>query len=272
MEKDPFRTRDHVADFDDHVAAYTALSRETRASLPMVADVAYGDGRFETLDLFLPAAGADGRRPVHLFIHGGYWRMFAKEDFSFVANTVTAAGAIAAVMDYALMPAVRMATIVDQVRRAAGWLRANANTYGGDPERLTVGGHSAGAHLSTVLFQAGQPPLRGAFLLSGVYDLVPLQTSFLAPLIAITDEEARDFSPLTQRHATDAPIHILLGERETAPFHDQAEAFRKRLARDGLHVTRTVLPGADHMSAVRQLSDPGSDAGQALAQLIAASA
>nr|WP_210272826.1 alpha/beta hydrolase [Chthonobacter rhizosphaerae] len=255
------------------MAAYAALSRETRASLPMVADVAYGDGPEEKLDLFLPDS-SDGARPVHLFVHGGYWRMFSKEDFSFVARTVTAAGAIAAVMDYALMPNVRMATIVDQVRRAATWLHANTGLYGGDPDRLTVGGHSAGAHLCTFLLRAGKaaPPVRGAFLLSGVYDLAPLQASFLAPLIALTDEEVRSFTPLTQSHATGAAVHILVGDEETAPFHDQAAALDERLARDGLHVTRTLLARTNHMSAVLNLSDPDTDAGRSLSGLITGSA
>lgn len=147
---DPFRTRDHVPDFDRHVADYAARSAATRARLPMRADIAYGPAPAERLDLFLPppdrATGA-----VHMFIHGGYWRMFAKEDFSFVAETVTQAGAIAAIVDYALMPAVRMETIVAQVRRACDWIVQNIGALGGDPAQLTISGHSAGAHLAALL-------------------------------------------------------------------------------------------------------------------------
>jgi len=86
--------------------------------------------------------------------------------------------------------------------------------------QLTVSGRSAGAHLCTFLLRAGEaaPPVRGAFLLSGVYDLAPLQASFLALLIALTDEEVLSFTPLTQRHATGAAIRILVGDEETGPF------------------------------------------------------
>ncbi|RVD46717.1 alpha/beta hydrolase, partial [Mesorhizobium sp. M8A.F.Ca.ET.023.02.2.1] len=124
MSKDPFRTRDHVADFDDIVADIVARSAATRASLPMLADVAYGSHEAERLDLFFPE-GPRKDLPVHIFIHGGYWRMFTKSDYSYVAETVTSAGAIAVVIDYALMPAVRMAAIVDQVRRARQWVQDN---------------------------------------------------------------------------------------------------------------------------------------------------
>nr|WP_244635678.1 alpha/beta hydrolase [Chthonobacter albigriseus] len=213
--------------------------------------------------------GAARPRPVHLFVHGGYWRMFSKSDFSFVSRTVTAAGAIAAVMDYSLMPAVRMAVIVDQVRRAARWLQDHARSYGGDPDRITVGGHSAGAHLCTFLLDSDRgKSLRGAFLLSGVYDLAPLQSSFLAPLIGITDEEVRSFSPLARHHAAGGPVRIIHGDQETEPFHSQAAAFRSRLVAQHVDATRTILANANHMSCVLQLDDPASEAGRSLTELL----
>ncbi len=90
MDKDPFRTRYHVPEFDDIVAEIRRRSAETRAKIPMVADVAYGADRRETLDLFFPE-GRRNRLPVHIFIHGGYWRMFSKRDYSCIADTVAAA-------------------------------------------------------------------------------------------------------------------------------------------------------------------------------------
>ncbi len=154
---DPFRTRDHVPGFDAHVRAFAERSAATRARLPMLADVPYGPWPEETLDLFFPAPDvASGA--VHMFVHGGYWRMFSKNDFSFVAETVTRAGAIAAIIDYALMPAVRMDVIVNQVRRAKSWIDAHIAEYGGDPCRLTVSGHSAGAHLCSLIMGARGVP------------------------------------------------------------------------------------------------------------------
>ncbi|TGV13096.1 alpha/beta hydrolase, partial [Mesorhizobium sp. M4B.F.Ca.ET.143.01.1.1] len=85
MTKDPFRIRDHVAEFDDIVAEIVRLSAEVRLRLPMVADIAYGPDATETVDLFFPQGKRD-RLPVHMFIHGGYWRMFSKRDYSCVAD------------------------------------------------------------------------------------------------------------------------------------------------------------------------------------------
>ncbi|MBZ9771655.1 alpha/beta hydrolase [Mesorhizobium sp. CO1-1-8] len=269
MSKDPFRTRDHVADFDDIVADIVTRSAETRATLPMSADIAYGEGEGERLDLFFPP-GARRDLPVHIFIHGGYWRMFSRSDYSYVANTVTEAGAIAVIVDYALMPEFRMAAIVDQIRRAKQWVLDNIVAHGGDPARLSVSGHSAGAHLATFLFEKTPMPsgIGAALLLGGLYDLKPLQTSFLQPLIGITDEEATAFTPMTRWHDPETAATILVGDQETSPFHQQAADFGKRLRAQGHLVRDLRLNDRNHMNSVRDLGISGTQAGDCLMAMI----
>jgi arylformamidase len=271
MPGDPFRIRDHVAAFDDIVAEIVRRSATTRAGIPMAADVPYGPGAAETLDLFFPP-GARRALPVHVFIHGGYWRMFSKRDYSYVADTITRAGAIAVIVDYALMPAVRMAAIVDQVRGAAHWVRSTIADHGGDPRRLTISGHSAGAHLATMLFAGDNEPsgIGAALLLGGLYDLKPLQRSFLAAEIAITDEEVARFTPLTHHHDRAVSVAVAVGAEETPPFHSQADAFAGHLKAQGLDVSRTILTAADHMSSVRDLGVSGTEAADLLTEIIRA--
>lgn len=266
---DPFRTRDHVPDFDRHMASYATRSAATRARLPMLSGIAYGPSPAERLDLFLPppdrATGA-----VHMFVHGGYWRMFGKEDFSFVAETVTQAGAIAAIIDYALMPAVRMETVVAQVRRAGDWIVQNIGAHGGDPARFTISGHSAGAHLAALLLDDSPPGrIGGALLLSGIYDLAPLQGSFLKELIGITDEEVARFSPMRRTYLPGSALSLLVGERETAPFHEQADAFTAQLGQADVSASHATITGADHMSIVADLGTPETEAARRLARCIA---
>ncbi|AZO74460.1 MAG: alpha/beta hydrolase [Mesorhizobium sp.] len=270
MAKDPFRTRDHVVEFDDIVAEIRRRSAETQAKVPMVADVAYGRDSAETVDLFFPEGKRD-RLPVHMFIHGGYWRMFSKNDYSYIAETVTSAGAIAIIVGYALMPAVRLATIVDEVRRARQWVHDHIANHGGDPGQLTVSGHSAGAHLATMLFNDGSRPsgIKGTFLLGGIYDLKPLQDSFLAAEIAITDEEVEQFSPIDHRFDPSVEVELSVGAHETRPFHDQAATFAENLEKQGLTVSRTSLAAANHMSSVRDLGLAGTQAAASLARLLA---
>ena len=267
MAKDPFRTRDHVPEFDDIVAEIRRRSAETRTKIPMVADVAYGADRGETLDLFFPEGERD-RLPVHIFIHGGYWRMFSKSDYSYVAETVTKAGAMAVILGYALMPAVRMATIVDQIRRARRWVDEHIASHGGDPGMLTVSGHSAGAHLATTLFDDDSRPsgIKGVLLLGGIYDLKPLQTSFLANEIAITDEEVELYSPINHRFDPSVRVEIAVGSDETLPFHRQATSFTDSLQQQGLSAFQTNLVAANHMSSIRDIGSAGTQTAALLAR------
>lgn len=268
---DPFRIRDHVADFDAIVGDILARSAATRERLPVVADIAYGDGPSETLDLFFPAERRS-EMPVHMFIHGGYWRMFSKRDYSCIADTITASGAIAVIVDYALMPTVRMATVVDKVRRARDWVIANIADHGGDPGRLTVSGHSAGAHLASFLFTGDQraSTIRAALLLGGLYRLEPLRHSFLQAEIALTDWEVGAFTPMTHEHDPATAITMLVGADETPPFHEMADEFALRLRSHGSHVLRRDIAERNHMDSVRDLAIAGSEAGRALGDLIRA--
>jgi arylformamidase len=269
---DLFRTRDHVPDFDDKVLEYKRLSAETRNELQVIADLPYGPAPGQRLDLFVPTSAPSAKGaglPVHIFIHGGYWRMFSKDDFSFVARTVVSAGAIAVVLDYDLMPSVRLAEIVRQVRGARTWVADNIHLYGGDASRLTVSGHSAGAHLATFLFTEGEEMLpRAALLLGGVYNIRPLRQSFLQPLIQLTDDEACQFSPIDKRFQPTVDTAILYGERETLPFRAQATGLAWQIKEAGCEVFLSALPNADHMSSVLDLGFPDRDAGALLFSLI----
>lgn len=266
--RDLFRTRDFVADFDSYVTRYADLSADTRRRLPNRLDVAFGDGPAERLDLFFPPDRA-GPAPLHLFIHGGYWRMFDKADFSFVAGPVVAAGGIAAIVNYSLMPSVRMDAIVRQVRQAARWLADNAASLGGDPGRFTASGHSAGAQLCSLLM-TDDAPVRpcGALLVSGIYELSPLQDSFLKTEIALTDDEVARFSPLRLPLTPPESVDIVVGETETAPFHEQAEALDEKFRLLGARSRFRALPGGNHMSAVLDLASAETEAGGLLHRMV----
>ncbi|MBX4923413.1 alpha/beta hydrolase [Rhizobium bangladeshense] len=259
MAADPFRIRDHVSDFDEIVGDIRARSLATRRTVTMEANIAYGAGPGETLDIFLPSdAGSD--MPIHMFIHGGYWRMFSKEDYSCVAETITGAGAVAAIVDYSLMPGVRMDVLVGQVLKAKAFLLGHADRFGATPKQFSVSGHSAGAHLATFLFHRSPAPsgVDAAFLLGGLYDLEPLQTSFLSEEIALSDEEVRRFTPMRHEHDPATRVAIMTGDLETDPFKIQANAFRKVLAAQGLEVRESHVADGNHMSTVRDLAVAGT--------------
>jgi arylformamidase len=180
-------------------------------------------------------------------------------------------------VEYDLMPGHRLPTLVDQVRRAVRWLQNNARKFGADPERVTVSGHSAGAHLSSYLAATGSqeasspalPHLKGLLLVSGIYDLSGIPDSFLRHEAEMTPAEAAAWSPLDARERT-GPIRVIAyGEDETTPFHEQARALRDKLSTNSEPSELLPVAGRNHMNIVLDLADPDTALGARLADLAA---
>ncbi|MBL8905943.1 MAG: alpha/beta hydrolase [Rhizobiales bacterium] len=267
---DLYRIRDYVADFERFVAEFRDRSARTILTLKSRRNVAYGPGHGEHLDLYLPE-GAGPDLPIHMFIHGGYWRAFSKEDYAFVADTIVGAGAIAAIVDYSLMPRARMSVLVEQVQRACQWLAEHATEFGGDRNRLTVSGHSAGGHLAAMaaLPGAGDYRIRSALLVSGLYELAPLAASYLQPELHLTPEEVERFSPLRFPGNSATRFILAVGADETKPFHDQAEDYLRHLRREACDAELVSLAGEHHMSIVLSLGTPGTECARLLERVIA---
>lgn len=273
---DLYRIRDFVPDFDAIAAEFAARSRDIEARASIRTDVAYGTGTRETLDIVFPA-NATADAPLHVFVHGGYWRSGEKKDYRFVAQPVLAVGGIAALVEYDLMPGHRLPTLVDQVRRAVLWLQDNAREFGADPERITVSGHSAGAHLSSYLAATRSqdaspstlPNVKGLLLVSGIYDLSGIPDSFLRHEAEMTPAEAADWSPLdAQEHAV--PVRIVAyGQDETTPFHEQARALHDKFSINSQPSELLPIPARNHMDIVLDLADSDTTLGARLADLAA---
>ena len=274
-EPDLYRIRDFVPDFDAIAAEFAERSRALTARAHVRADIAYGARPRETLDLIFPDnAAADA--PLHVFVHGGYWRSGEKENYRLVAEPVLAAGGVTALVEYDHMPGQRLPILVDQVRRAVGWLQGHARSFGADPARLTVSGHSAGAHLASFLAATGAeesdppilPAINGLLLVSGIYDLSEIPDSFLRDEARMTREEAAAWSPLAS-HQRQGPSRIIAyGAQETAPFHEQARELEARLRSGDKAVELLQAPGLDHMSVVLDLADKEGVLGGKLRELV----
>jgi arylformamidase len=276
---DLFRIRAIVPHFEASVADYKLASAAARSRLASRLDVAYGAAPDETLDLFFPEHAAENTlRPIHMFIHGGYWRANSKNDYSYIAEAIVGCGAIAAIVDYSLMPGARMTRLVDQMRLAAHWLSEHGPEFGGDPSRMSASGHSAGGHLATYLCCRGphestfpDNQVRTILCVSGLYDLAPIATSFLQPEIHLTEQEIARWSPCVAIARPDSRFRLIVGGRETAPFFEQAGRFAARLSLLGVQPRVASVDDEDHMTIVRALGHPGSACSDHLAEAIEAS-
>jgi arylformamidase len=130
-------------DFSIYARKFTTESEAARAGLQCHLNVPYGPTLMENVDIFLPKAGG-GKSPILVFIHGGYWKSLTASVFSVMATGPVEAEMCVVNVTYALCPEVEIGEIVRQIRAAVAWTARNAETFGGDPDRIIVSGHSAG--------------------------------------------------------------------------------------------------------------------------------
>jgi arylformamidase len=269
-----YDNRGKVVNYAEYLARYPAESARTRDTLPARLDLRYGPDPGEALDLFLPAG--HGPWPVHVFVHGGYWRALGKADFSFVARAFQPAGVLLAVIDYALIPTVDMDELVRQVQASVAWLHRNAAALGGDPGRITVSGHSAGGHLAAMLMSTDWGPFAGLPAdvvkagcgISGLYDLEPIRLSYLNETLGLTAETARRNSPVHRVPAAAGRLLLAVGEKEGDEYHRQTESLAAAWRRRGLSVDVMDMAGHDHFSIITELGDPGTTLGRAILRQI----
>ena len=252
-----------VPDYPAHLARWREHSVRTRERLPHELRVPYGPTLAETLDIF-PAEKPDA--PVHVFIHGGYWRALAAEDFSFVAAGPRERGFCTVSVNYALCPWVSIEEIVRQVRASLAWVHRNIERWGGNPERIAVSGHSAGGHLTGMALatswreQYGLPDdlIKAALPISGLFDLRPLRHSYLQPVLQLDEGAVQRQSPLLQLPTRATPTLVAWGEAESSEFARQSNAYADALAGIGSQVDRLPVPKAHHFTVLDGFEDAHS--------------
>jgi arylformamidase len=252
--------------FPEAASLYEAFcereSGKAREDLPHHLDVPFGPTLAEHVDLYPAGEGA----PVLVYVHGGFWALRAAREFGFVARGPASRGVATVVTNYALCPAVTIDEIVRQTRAAVAWAYRNAHSFGADPERLHVAGHSAGGHLVAMLLATDWPGdyglptdvIKGATAISGLFDLAPFPYTFLQPKVQLTWDQVRRNSPILHLPATAPPLLVAYGEDETAEFKRQSEDFLAAWKEKGLSGERLVLSGKNHYDVIDGFLDAGS--------------
>jgi arylformamidase len=252
------------------VKRYGTNSEATRARLGAPKRLSYGATPIESADLY-PAKRPNA--PVHVFIHGGAWRTGSAKDYAFQAETFMHAGAHFVTLDFVnvtqtggdLMP------MADQVRRAVAWIYKNAASFGGDPNRVYVSGHSSGGHLGGVVlvtdwekdFGLPKDVVKGGLLCSGMYDLKPVRLSARSSYVKFTDEMEHKLS--TQRHLDklNTPVILAYGTLETPEFQRQTRDFAAAVQAAGKPVQVLVADGYNHFEIIETIANPHGLLGRA---------
>ena len=238
------------------IGRYGESSDKVRARLSAPETHAYGPTPLETLDLYRADCAL---APLHVFIHGGAWRLLSKRESAFPAEMFVRAGAHFAALDFAQIPIVTLADMASQVRRAIAWLHRHADAIGVDPQHIYISGHSSGAHLAALVtttdwdeFGAPQGIVKGAICASGIYDLKPVRLSARNDYLRLSQAMEQELSPQRQLDRIGCDLIVAFGEFDSDEFKRQARDFA---AAAGRRATLIEEKGLNHFEVALSLAD-----------------
>jgi len=243
-------------DISDYIAIYAERSAAARRNFPCREDLRYGPEPAQVLDFF-PAASPDA--PLFVFIHGGYWQELSHKESAPMAPQLLEAGFAFATLNYTLAPKATLAVMIAEIARALRFLREGASDLGFDPGRITLSGHSAGAHLAAMhIMREGSPfasdGLEHLLLLSGIYDLEPITLTSINEPLRLSAAQARALSPMFLTPVIHPRVTVAVAERDTREFRRQSKDFALHLGRQGLAVRQLLVAGRNHFDIIL---DPG---------------
>ena len=251
-----------------HIDFTTSKSNAYREKMgKQLRTISFGEDRYAgEIDVFYPE-GVPENAPIIIYIHGGWWQWFSKEQFSFLAEPFNKKGIAV------YMPGYRMAqdwdndkpmeSIVKQMEYAvAAILKEACNKRS---QAVYLMGHSAGGHLVAMLrltdwSQYNLPPgaekkIKSVFSLAGLFDIRFLLDSFVNDQIKMSPESAAAVSPqlLAKVQGDLCPLHLLLPELDTAEFFRQTKEYHDKLLGEGQACRLHVLHDKDHLTIIEHL-------------------
>jgi acetyl esterase/lipase len=228
-----------------------------------VRDVAYGPHPEQCLDVYMPVARAAA--PLLMFVHGGGWSVGDKAQYAAVGNRLAQEGLVSMIVNYRLSPAVQHPAHAQDVAQAIAWCYRNAATYGADPERLCLMGHSSGAHLAALValepsYLAAQSVstavVRRVVGVSGVgYDLDERYAEmcvapFFSPVFGDDCSRWKLAAPLQYVEPTAPPFLLIHGLGDTEAPPASTEVFAAALQAAGVATQLVLVPDENHVSVM----------------------
>ncbi|MBC7168109.1 alpha/beta hydrolase [Phenylobacterium sp.] len=235
----------------------------TDPSRKLAGDVAYGPDPRQALDVYAPAEG-QGPWPVAVFFYGGSWEDGRRQDYGWVGRALAAEGFLTVVPDYRLHPQVRFPAFLEDGAGAVAWAANNAERFGGDPQRIVLAGHSAGAYNAVMLAldedylkSAGVDPqrIRAVAGLAGPYDFLPL-TGEITPKVFGGAHDLSATQPVAFADPNAPPAFLAAGAEDEVVELKDTEILARRLSQAGAPVETRIYPDLGHAGIVLALSRP----------------
>lgn len=235
-----------------------------KGQMDMQRDIPYGIVPRQKLDIYQPRFLSSKSLPVVLFFYGGSWDSGSKQDYLFVAEALTTQGYLVVIADYRLYPEVKFPQLMHDPAAAFKWVKGHIAKYHGDPQRVFMMGHSAGAHLAVMLSlnaeylaAVGLQPdaIAGTIGLAGAYDFLPLSSSRLKAIFAPAKQEWIS-QPINFVNGHNPPLLLLTGTADRTVWPRNSINLAYAVEAKGGEVQLIAYQGYDHVDMVAKLARP----------------
>ncbi len=227
-----------------------------------VTDITYCtiDASPQKMDIYFPDSG--GPWPALVYVHSGSWMHGDKSEAAMFANGMTSQGYLVVSINYHLYPAARFPAMIEDVKCAIRSLRAHANEYNLDPNRIAAMGPSAGGHLVSLLGTADESAgwdvgeyldqssrVQAVIALAPVTDLsrnFPNADIETMKLLGFGEDNVADASPITHVTADDPPFLLIHGDRDELVPLEQSQLMYHQLVKANVSAQLVIVKNADH--------------------------
>jgi arylformamidase len=229
---------------------WTKRSKVLRSAHSQYLDMPYGSLEREKIDYF--SAGLN--TPVVIFIHGGFWQQYSKNDFAFLAESYLRQGISVAMVDYPIAPQANMDQIVAAAANAVHFIGQHISEWGGNSKNVILSGWSAGGHLCVT--SMNKMKVKAVIPISGIFELEPLIGSFLNKNLQMDLAIAKRNSPMLNLPTGTTPIYLFVGGSELSEMCRQSHDFAEQLKASKYPVESISIPGKNHFTMLEQFEYP----------------
>jgi arylformamidase len=250
-----------------------AMSRAVADSDRTALDIPYGRDAFQKLDVYLPNQEPVSKLPVLIFFHGGAWRHGHKEWMGFMAPPILAIPGIFISPNYRLVPHHKYPAALEDAVDVLLWVYRNISSYGGDPDAIFIGGHSAGGHIAALaavrrdlMTKKGLPAdlIKGCFVQSASLslDLASIEPGSMREKIVrqilAQESDGREGSVITHINGSGPPFFISHGSKDLPNIPGESAEVMAKMKEVGWPVKGYIFDQLSHFETNLECTKPQS--------------
>lgn len=247
------------------LGTFDAFTPKDGGARRVVRDAVCGPDPRNRIDVYAPSGTAAGANlPVIVFIYGGSWASGEKNDYQFLGQALASRGFVVAMPNYRLVPATRFPGFIEDCALGVKWVTESIAAYGGDPSRIVLCGHSAGAYNAMMLtvdqsylraVGVDTHVIRGCAGLAGPYNFYPFDVASTRNAFGQAPDP-RTTQPINYARADGPPLLLLWGDRDTTVGRQNITGMERAARAAGEAVETKIYPRVDHVGIMLALSVP----------------